>query len=486
MNPSANDLQAAVFGGIAALEEIRKVFVLDTNVLLHDPTSIFRFQEHVVIIPLRVLDELDGKKNDPIIGFNARDVSQKLETILTSGSYSPDKGVRVRNGNDGVLFFLPGGTAAEIPGDLKKSYTDNFLLAGMMSLKQSLPARKLVLVTKDRNLRIKCHALGLRSEDYLHDKITEESLTGTTDPLRTIVLQPKEVNELFSGKRPADWALESIARFRLRFNEGVILNDEQGGYIGLGIRRGNRLEFLEYEKIRALGLGPKVLDTKNYTHNFEQAVCIAQAMDDDVKVQVVVGKAGTGKTHLAMAVALEKVFLHKKYDSVKLVKPVITKSRLGEDLGYLPGNVKRKLIPRMRPFTEKLQKLVGADFLDQEKGYQKLLDEGVIEMMNLADIRGADFSGSIVLFDEAQNANPFQMRTLGTRLGEDSKLIVMGDPTQIDNIYLDAYSNALVNLYQQVRRFPETYLASVSLMQMVRSNTSQWFEEKIVSTFKKP
>lgn len=473
------------FPAVAGLEPAKKIFVIDTNVLLHDPSSLFRFQENIVVIPLHVLDEIDDKKNDPIIGFNAREVSQKLEQVLSSGSYSAEKGIRIPNGNDGVLFFLSGNTEKNFPKELNLAYFDNFLVSSLIRLKQDLGGRPLVLVTKDRNLRIKCHAFGLQSEDYLSDKISDESLTGIQDPLRTLVLQQREIDEIFSGKKPADWFLDNISRFRLRFNEGVILNDDQGHYVGLGIRRGSRIEFLEYDKVRVLGIGPKVLDTKTQTHNFEQAICMAQALDDDIKVQVVVGKAGTGKTHIAMAAALEKVFVEKKYDSIKMIKPVITKSRLGEDLGYLPGNVKRKLIPRMRPFTEKLQKFVDADLLDRDQGYQKLLDSGVLEMMNLADIRGADFSGSVVIFDEAQNANPFQMRTLGTRLGEDSKLIVMGDPTQIDNVYLDAYSNALVNVYQQARRYPEPFLASVSLRQMVRSNTSQWFEEKIVSSFKK-
>lgn len=462
----------------------RKVFVMDTNVLLHDPTSMFRFQEHIVLIPLQVLDEVDSKKSDPIIGFNAREVSAKLEQIL-SGGYSPDKGVRIKNGNDGILYLLPLKGEGNFPPELKLSYLDNQLLACLLVLKASNPGRHIILVTKDRNLRIKAQSLGLEVDDYLHDKVSDESLTGINDPLRVLPLTAKELTDMFSGKKPAEWFLEGFGRVKLRPNEGVIIHDEEGRYVGLGIRRGSRLEFLDFEKIRVLGVGPKVLDTRNFKYNFEQAICMVQSMDDQIKVQVVVGKAGTGKTHIAMAAALEKVFLGKKYDSIKLIRPIITKSRLGEDIGFLPGNVKRKLMPRMRPFIEKLQKLVGQDFLASDEGYQKLLDNGVLEMMNLADIRGADFSGSIVLFDEAQNANPFQMRTLGTRLGEDSKLIVMGDPTQIDNVYLDSHSNALVNVYQNARRHPEPFIATVSLQQMVRSNTSQWFEERIVSSFKK-
>jgi len=200
-------------------------------------------------------------------------------------------------------------------------------------------------------------------------------------------------------------------------------------------------------------------------------------MDDEIKIQIIIGKAGTGKTHIAMAAALEKVFKERKYDSIKLIKPLITKSRLGEDIGFLPGSLKRKLIPKMRPFVDKLKQFTSD--ADSEAGYRKLLDSGVIEMLNLADIRGSDMANSFVIFDEAQNANPFQMRTLGTRLGEDSKLIVLGDPTQIDSIYLDKYSNALINLYENALNNPTCFTAQICLVQMVRSHTSKWFEDTI-------
>ena len=199
-------------------------------------------------------------------------------------------------------------------------------------------------------------------------------------------------------------------------------------------------------------------------------------MDDEIKVQVIIGRAGTGKTHIAMAAALEKVFKEKRYESIKLIKPIITKSRLGEDIGFLPGSIRRKLLPKMRPFVEKLRLFTAENDKVDDTGYQQFLDSGIIELINLADVRGADLSNAILIFDEAQNANPFQMRTLGTRLGDNTKLIVLGDPTQIDSIYLDKYSNALVNLYLNALKSPASFLAQICLIQMVRSHTSKWFE----------
>ena len=171
--------------------------------------------------------------------------------------------------------------------------------------------------------------------------------------------------------------------------------------------------------------------------------------------------------------------LENKFHSIKMIKPVVSKSRLGEEVGFLPGSLKKKLGPHMRPFLEKLKMFINEDYLAKENGLNKLMDEGVIEMMNMADVRGSDLSDSIVIFDEAQNANPFQMRTVGTRLGENSKMIVLGDPSQIDNIYLDKYSNALVNLYVNANRNSTPFIGTTCLDQMVRSHMAKWFEENI-------
>jgi PhoH-like ATPase len=458
----------------------RRVYILDTNVLLHDPASIFRFDEHVVLIPFLTIEEIDTIKSDPGIGYNARDISQKLEML--SSRNTGITSIPIPNGKDGLLSFLTGYVSSSFPGELDLKYKDNLMLAQVLGLKESFPNREFIFVTKDRNLRIKCRALGIRTEDYKHDKISEEYLASFFQPTKEVTLSAEEVNEIFTAKEVNKWNCAYRKKWRLRENEGIVLNDPSGEFFGLGIRKGDTLQYIDYHSIKVLGTPPKVLDDKNYSHNFEQAVCMHQALDDDIKVQIIIGRAGTGKTHIAMAAAMEKVLKEKKYESIKLIKPIVTKSRLGEDIGFLPGSLRRKLIPKMRPFIEKLRQ-----FSDDETssggdaGYQKLLDSGIIELINLADVRGADLSDAIVIFDEAQNANPFQMRTLGTRLGENTKLIVLGDPTQIDSIYLDKYSNALINLYLNSTKNPAPFLAQVCLIQMVRSHTSRWFEEVIQS-----
>ncbi|MCB9058140.1 MAG: PhoH family protein [Calditrichae bacterium] len=460
-------------------DDQRIIYVLDTNVLLHDPSAIFRFDEHIVLISLLAIEEIDAKKNDPGIGYNARDISNKLEQLIDRTEIL-EQGILIPNGKKGTLFFISGLLSKNFPAELSLSYKDNAMLSQIIGLKEKYSNRSFILVTKDRNLRIKAQALGIDSEDYLHDKISEEYLSSFFQPLKQIMLEEDEINKIFKSKNEGEWTVQYRKKWQLNENEGVALFDPSNNLFGLGLRKTDRLRYHDYFSTKVLDTYPKVLNQEQFQHNFEQAVCMAQALDDDIRIQIIIGRAGTGKTHIAMAAALEKVFKERRYDSIKLIKPIVTKSRLGEDIGFLPGSVKRKLIPKMRPFIDKLRQFTNTN--DTEEGWKKLLDSGVIEMMNLADVRGADLANSFVIFDEAQNANPFQMRTLGTRLGEDTKLIVLGDPTQIDSIYLDKYSNALINLYENSLKNPTSFIAHICLVQMVRSHTSKWFEE----TMKRP
>ncbi len=454
----------------------RIAYILDTNVVLHDPSAIFRFDEHIVLISLLTLEEIDNKKSDPGIGYNSRDISNKLEQLLDRGD-GEESPLHIPNGRDGTLIFIKEHISANFPPELSMSYKDNAMLAQAIGFIEKYPHRKFIFVTKDRNLRIKCRALGIDTQDYMHDKISDEYLASFFKPLQEIQLGEDEVNALFGGESQKEWGINYRKKWQLNENDVAALFAPDGNVIGMGIRKSERLRYFDYFATRIMDTGPKVLDMEKYSFNFEQAACMVQAMDDSIKIQIIIGKAGTGKTHIAMAAALEKVFKERKYDSIKLIKPIITKSRLGDDIGFLPGSVKRKLLPKMRPFIDKLRQFTNET--NTEAGYKKLLDSGVIELMNLADVRGADIANSFVIFDEAQNANPFQMRTLGTRLGENTKLIVLGDPTQIDSIYLDKYSNGLISLYENSISKPRPFIARICLVQMVRSHTSKWFEDTL-------
>jgi predicted ribonuclease YlaK len=214
----------------------RHVYILDTNVLLHDPASIFRFDEHIVLIPFLTIEEIDAIKNDPGIGFNARDLSQKLEML--SSRQADNTSIPIPNGKDGLLSYLTGYISKSFPEELDLKYKDNTMLAQVLGLKENFPNRDFIFVTKDRNLRIKCRALGIHTEDYKHDKISEEYLTSFFQTTKEVTLSVEEINEIFTAKEGNKWNLPYRKKWRLRENEGIVLNDASGEFFGLGIRKG--------------------------------------------------------------------------------------------------------------------------------------------------------------------------------------------------------------------------------------------------------
>ena len=318
--------QTSVLNNIDLPDDNRKIFVLDTNILLHDPESIFRFKSNIVVITMQSLEELDNKKHDPIIGYNVREIYTKLERIFTI-PYDREKGISIPNKQEGILFFISDHLSKNFPSTLKLDYVDNSIAAITMFLKEKYPNKKTILVTKDRNLALKGKVLGLDVENYEYDKLTEENLTGIYDPLKTIQLDDKTINEIFSFGNRDHWEMPYNRKMSLKYNEGCVVHDESDNFVGLGIRNEEKMKILDYRQLKVLGMGPKVLNEAMFSRNDEQAICIQQAMDPEIKVQVIVGKAGTGKTHIAMAAALDQVFNQQRYKSIKLVKPVITKSR---------------------------------------------------------------------------------------------------------------------------------------------------------------
>ncbi len=221
--------------GYLAQEDKRCVYVLDTNVLLHDPASIFRFEEHIVLIPFIAIEEIDAKKNDPGIGYNARDISQKLEKLAARDEQGTS--IEIPNGKNGLLSFLTGTTSKSFPSDLELSYKDNLLLSQVLSIRDNYFNRHVILVTKDRNLRIKCYALGINTEDYKHDQISEEYLASFFEPIKQISLEADEINEVFTTKDVSKWRISYRKKWRLRENEGVALMDPNGELFGLGLKK---------------------------------------------------------------------------------------------------------------------------------------------------------------------------------------------------------------------------------------------------------
>ena len=468
-----------------------KTFVLDTNVLLHDPESIFKFQNNNLAIPVEVLEELDGIKGEQSTerGRNARRVHRILQELLPD-SRSMLEGVKLENG--GTLSIIinpylsdPSRHSASmhrlraILPDLSKK--DNRIIAAALFVQeQNEPPT--ILVTKDVNVQLKARAVGLESEDYLNDKVpeTDEELSYRDIPLSLYELQR------FCSEGYFD--LGAVGGEPLFLNEYVLLRSEEGKtmparYYGDGQVR--RLKIPDFVK------APGGIPIR--ARNLEQQFFMDALLDDSIHILTCYGKAGTGKTLLSTACALYQTHDdHSKYDGLSISRPVIA---LGKDIGFLPGTLEEKMRPWLQPYHDALEVLVPskppkepqfatkkvskkkhgkheAHFHAQMttpqpshvshhggnghhgpavKPYERLLKSGLVEIEALAFIRGRSIARRFFILDEAQQLTPHEVKTVITRISEGSKIVLIGDPSQIDNPYVDARSNGLVYCHNRMK-----------------------------------
>jgi PhoH-like ATPase len=391
-----------------------KNFVLDTNVLIHDPKSIFNFQDNNVLIPFPVLEEIDDlKTRGERTGAAAREVNRILDNLRKKGNLR--EGIKLENG--GLLKIITlDSNKAKVPQYFGKK-VDDFILYYAINVKNEsdIPT---YLVTKDLNLRIKAEAVGIEAQDYLTDKVEYENyFTGYVDLKvdKTLVEKDKiNINLLNLEEKPTP-------------NTYFDLND------------GNYYRYSEKEKALVK------LDVSFFTEVFsinprnrEQIFAFDALLNDEIPLVTLVGSAGTGKTLLALAVGLEKVLEEKKYKKLLVSKPVVP---VGKDIGYLPGSVQEKMKPWLQPIYDNLE------FLFQGKGKKPneyLEKRDILEIEVLSYIRGRSIPQQYMIIDEAQNLTPHEIKTIITRVGEDTKIILTGDPFQIDNPYLGFSSNGLI------------------------------------------
>lgn len=429
-----------------------KYFILDTNVLLHDPGSIFAFQDNHVVIPIYVIEEIDKFKRDlNELGRSAREVARTLDELRKEAPLA--EGVELSNGGNLRVGF----TDRQLPSYLAAEHTmDNRILAVAMECKDRAEADdEVVLVTKDVNLRIRANALGLDSEDYDHDKMEiQELYTGVAE----IEVEQDGVDTFYAdGHLP----LPDLYHFP---NEFVHLKDKNNpSHSALGKVQ------LEMERIVPItrlkdgvwGVRPR---------NKEQSFAIDLLMDDSIKLVTLVGKAGTGKTLLAIAAGMHKATEEGIYQRVLVSRPIFP---LGRDLGYLPGTVDEKLSPWMQPIFDNVEFLMGLSNTDKKGGrsYRELVDLGILQIEPLTYIRGRSIPSQFMIVDEAQNLTPHEVKTIITRAGEGTKIVLTGDPYQIDNPYMDSTNNGLVHL---VNRFRAERLAGhVTLFKGERSELAE-------------
>ena len=411
---------------------MKKNFIIDTNVLLHDPGSIFAFEDNNVVIPIYVIEEIDKFKRDlNELGRSAREVSRTLDELRKSGPLA--EGVDVDNGGSVRVGF----TARQLPPHLAQAdhSIDNRILAVAMEVKEKDPDAPTILVTKDVNLRIRADALGLLAEDYDHDRMEiNELYTGVVD----IEVDSEEVDRFYAQ---GHLALPDLYHFP---NEFVHLKDKNNpshsalGKVQLEL---GRIVPITRLKDGVWGVRPR---------NKEQSFAIDLLMDDNIKLVTLVGKAGTGKTLLAIAAGMHKATEEHIYQRVLVSRPIFP---LGRDLGYLPGTVEEKLSPWMQPIFDNVEFLMGLSSSDKKGGrsYRELIDLGILQIEPLTYIRGRSIPAQYMVVDEAQNLTPHEVKTIVSRAGEGTKIVLTGDPYQIDNPYMDATNNGLVHVVNRFR-----------------------------------
>ncbi len=418
----------------------KKNFILDTNVLLHDPRSLFSFADNNVIIPIYVIEEVDNFKRDlSEVGRNARQVSRYLDDLRRRGRLG--EGVPLDNGGQLRVAF----TDREIPAEYANRHvTDNRILSVALDVRDRHPDQQAVLITKDSNLRIRADALGLVAENFQEEPVghVEELYSG----VRELLVDAAEIDR-FYREGVLDPPVEEPP---FRPNEYVHLKDAHStSHTALAKYRaadGALVPLIKFPKEGVWGIRPR---------NKEQAFALDLLLNDEVKLVTIVGKAGTGKTLLAIAAGLQKTMEEAVYHKVLVSRPIFP---LGRDIGYLPGDVEEKLNPWMQPIYDNVEFLMGLSRADKKAGrsYHELIDLGIMEIEPLTYIRGRSIPQQYIIVDEAQNLTPHEVKTIVTRVGDDTKIVLTGDPYQIDNPYVDSTNNGLVHV---VNRFMDEALA---------------------------
>jgi PhoH-like ATPase len=454
---------------------MRKIFVLDTNVLLHDPQAITRFEDNHVVVPIEVVEEIDRFKRDPSEkGRNARQVSRLLDELRERGNLS--EGVPIDESSGGTLqvVFCRSETLAQLPPELKSGNGDNNILA--VALEQRMhevmgSQPPVVLVTKDTNLRIKADAVGLTAQDYTTDKVDLADLYPGFCELWVSADQIDRVKG--EGGLPlAELPEGSGGPAGLQANEGVTLVDQlQPNHTLLARFDARSAALLPLQK------APKVRLGRIQPRNREQTFALDLLLDAAVQLVTLVGKAGTGKTLLALAAGLHQVADERLYDRLLVTRPVIP---LGKEIGFLPGDLEEKMGPWMQPIIDNLDYLLGGEesahptrggHRAPRSSWADLKGMGLLEVEAISYIRGRSIPRQFMVVDEAQNLTPHEVKTIVTRVGEGTKIVFTGDPYQIDNPYVDAESNGLTWL---VERFKGQGLAGhVTLMRGERSELAE-------------
>jgi PhoH-like ATPase len=408
---------------MADVNDQNKAFIIDTNVLIHYPEAIMSFKDNEILIPLQVLEELDSLKTYPDQrGKSAREAIRFLDKISKKGNLND--GVKLDNGS---VLRVSLAQPSVIPEGFATDKNDNRILLCAYELK--LRGRPVFFVSKDINARVKATALGIRAVDYEKQKVDIASLYQGVLELDV----PGDTLAALEGNGELAW------KDHLRPNEFVILRSGAKEALGRWNPELNLLKAVQPELGSVSGIAP---------FNTRQRVALELLLDDELALVTLVGKAGTGKTLLAIAAGLRKVIDEKRYSRMLVSRPVVP---LGKDIGYLPGEKSAKMANWMQPIFDNLEFILGVHKRDKIKNADQLVKDKLIEIEALSYIRGRSLPNQFIVIDEAQNLTPHEIKTIVSRAGEGSKVVLTGDPDQIDNMYLDANSNGLSYLVDRFK-----------------------------------
>ncbi len=432
---------------------MKKTFVLDTNVLLHDPQALYRFEDNDLVIPMTVIEEIDRfKKELSETGRNARQFSRIMDGLRSKAKLI--EGIKLESGGMLRVDLYTEEQMRILPPELQSDRGDNRILAVALDVRNRCECQ-VVFVTKDTNLRIKADVLGLTAQDYESDKVSIDDLySGTAE-----VHVPGEQVDLFYSQGFLPLEEEFLA------NQGLTLIDTANPS-HTAIARYDRGQRRAVPLLRS----PKEGLWGIHSRNREQQFAIDMLLNEDLQLVTLVGKAGTGKTLLAIAAGLFKSADEGHYSRLLVSRPVFP---LGRDLGFLPGDIDEKLSPWMQPIFDNVELLLGAveERGKRKRGYKELVELGILEIEPLTYIRGRSIPKQYMIVDEAQNLTPHEIKTIITRAGEGTKIVLTGDPYQIDNPYIDSSSNGLTYVVEKFKG--EEIAGHVTLTKGERSSLAE-------------
>lgn len=419
----------------------KKNYVLDTSVCLTDANVIYKFDNHDIFIPLKVLEEIDGhKKRQDSVGSNARQFIRTLDSFRENGNL--EKGIKIDK-EKGILKVISYAILKDVifPPDLDLRQADHTIIATAKAIQADCENRKTIMVSRDINMRVICDSIGIEAEDYISEKAApsfEDLYNGFV-----IHLFDDEIIDRFYADEEI-FLTKDEAEVELFPNQYIMMVSNANE------KKSALAKFINYHQPLQKVQNKSLSDWKIDARNKEQAFAIDMLMNPDIKIVSLVGRAGSGKTLLAIAAGLQQTIGLRSdenhYSRLIVSRPV---QPLGKDIGFLPGTMEEKMLPWLMPIQDNLKFLMG-----DRTSLEMYMEKGKIEIEALTYIRGRSISNAFIVIDEAQNLTKHEIKTIITRIGEGTKIILTGDVEQIDNVYVNETSNGLAHAVESFKEYP--------------------------------